>query len=263
MEFLNSLGINTTSGIIGSGLLVIGAFLILAGIGIISIQQITVKQGKATWIVGFILAAFGGFLIYPDFAAPKSPEGQTEVQAGSLITNSDVQNALSDWRTISFILPGDGLWQEDGGRYSAIGSKDTIAWSEEMLAGDVEISLDIESSSSYGAATIIVYGNGRSMASGNLIFTIASDLQAILADSIYDNGTYLFDTLATINMENQKHQVRISIIDRKASFFLDGDEISSVFLDDEINSSGRIGLLKYWEIHDITFSNVRVRSTEP
>ena len=38
MEFLNNLGINSTSGFFGLALLAFGGFMVLAGVGVISIQ---------------------------------------------------------------------------------------------------------------------------------------------------------------------------------------------------------------------------------
>ena len=71
IELINNLGINSTSGLIGLGLASIGFFLILAGFGIISIEKITVQQGKATWIVGIILAVVGILLVIPEFGTSK------------------------------------------------------------------------------------------------------------------------------------------------------------------------------------------------
>ncbi len=266
MEFLNALGISSTSGYIGITLLAIGGFLILAGVGVISIQQVTVKQGRATWVLGLLMAGVGVILLYPEVSSPDAvsdaPAAVVETQPATTLSSSDENGSLSEWKTIKFAVPGNGLWREETGSYTAVGSKDTIAWSEDMLAGDLELSLDIESSSPFSAANIVIYGNGGSLATGNLIFTVASDLQAILADSIYDDGTYLFSSLSSVGFGGQKHSVLISIIDRKAILFLDGDQIASVLLDESINTNGRIGLLKYWEIDDVTFSNIRIRESE-
>lgn len=263
VEFLNSLGIDTALGFFGLALVAIGAFMILAGVGIISIQQVTVKQGRATWILGALMALVGAFLLYPDLSAPDiasdTPSDTVEQEATAALPSPDQTGRLSQWKAIDFVIPGNGLWRQENGRYTAIGSQDTIAWSEEIYEGDLEISLDIESSTSHTAANVVLYGNGGSLASGNVIFTIANDLQAILADSIYQDGTYLFSSLSGVDFVEQKHNLLITIIDRQASLFLDGEQIASVFLDEQINSSGKIGLLKYWEIPDVTFSNIQIR----
>ena len=270
MDLLENLGISTTWGTIGFGLLVIGAFLILAGIGIISIQQITVKQGKATWIVGLALAVVGALLIYPDVAGPEividADVPAQDIQASAPVQDQAQTGELSEWRPISFTYPSNDLWREEDGAYTAVGSTNTIAWSEEASDGDLEIMLEVSSSSSSNsAANIIVYGNGTFLTEGNLIFTVASDLLAISETSIFEGegGSFLHATMASLDLHDQVHTVLISIKDRKASMSLDGDEIGTIFLDDDIRSGGSIGLLKIGEISDISFGNIRVRHTEP
>ncbi len=284
MDFLNNIPINSTGGFIGLALLLIGGFMVLAGVGIISIQQVTVRQGRATWVVGLLLAVGGAFLLYPELSAPDdasdntaavvatnesgvenpSPTAVEDTNPAAALPTAGPNLALSDWKAIEFVVPGDDLWLAEGGKYTAVGSKDTFAWSQEIFAGDVEISMDIESTNAFSAANIILYGNGGSLTPGNLIFSVASDQQAISADSIYEGGggRFLFSSLRSLNFGEQKHTVLISIIDRRARLFLDGEEIGSVFVPQNSNTSGKIGLLKIWEIGEITFSNIRVRSAE-
>ena len=265
MEFLNKIGITTVSGFVGLALLAIGGFLFLAGIGVITIQQVTVKKGRLTWLIGLILAAVGLVLFYPEFSAPtvgseeQIPVAETQPTAPVSSFDSSIK---SEWNTMVFMVPENGLWLKDVGSYSATGSIDTIAWSEKSYAGDLELTLDIDSSQSFSAANIIIYGNGVSQASGNLIFTIASDLQAIQADSIYDDGTYLFSVLKPVNFGEQRHTVLISLLDRKASLYLDGEEVASAVLNESINTSGKIGLLKWGGIRAVTFSNLRIKGSE-
>jgi hypothetical protein len=265
VELLNTLGIDTALGFFGLVLAAIGAFMILAGVGIISIQQVTVKQGRTTWILGVLMALIGAFLLYPDLSAPDmvsdAPGDAVVPEPTVTMPSPDQTGKLSQWKAIDFVIPGNGLWRQENGHYTAIGSQDTIAWSEEVYEGDLELSLDIESSNSFSAASVVLYGNGGSLASGNLIFTIANDLQAILADSIYDDGTYLFSSLGSVDFVEQKHNVLIAINDRQANLFLDGEQIASVFLDENINTSGKIGILKYWEIPDVSFSNIQIRES--
>jgi hypothetical protein len=267
MDLLGNLAFDSITGFIGLALLAIGGFMILAGVGIISIQQVTVKQGRITWVLGLAMAAVGLVLLLPEFLVSSDvPDTQipvVETQPTATLSSSDPSGSLAEWVTIAFVIPDDGLWLEEDGRYSAIGSTDTIAWSDELFGGDIELSLDIESSTPLAAASIVAYGDGKSQASGNLIFTIANDLQAILADSIYDDGTYLFASTSSVDFGEQTHALLIRIIDRKASLILDGEEIASVLLDENINTSGKIGLLKWGGIHDVTFSNARIRGSEP
>jgi hypothetical protein len=239
------------------------------------------------WAIGLIAFALVGllgvFLLYPELSAPDevsenapatvaaseggivdaSPPADVENSPAAALPTSDPNTALSEWKVIEFVIPGNGLWLAEEGRYTAIGSEDTIAWSENTYAGNLEISYDVESPHAFAASNLIIYGNGGSMAPGNLIFSVASDLQAIWVDSIYGDGNFLFSSWSSLNFVEQKHSVLVSIIDRRARLFLDGEEIGSAFLDENINPSGKIGLLKYWEIREITFSNIHVRSLEP
>lgn len=282
MDFLNNIPINSTGGFIGLALLVIGGFMVLAGVGIISIQQVTVRQGRATWVVGLLLAVGGAFLLYPEFSAPDAvpdspaaaegtnpgaataaaPATATGVLPSATQAASASNGEMSDWRTIAFTIPGNGLWLVEEGRYTATGAEDTIAWSEKLFAGDLELSFDIESSDSYSTANIILYGNGGSLAPGNLIFVLASDLQAIQADTIYEGGTYLYSSLDSLAYAGQKHSALISVYDRTASLFIDGDKIATARLDARINTSGKIGLFKWGGVENVTYSNILVKSLE-
>jgi hypothetical protein len=193
------------------------------------------------------------------------PELTLEAELASTLSTSDSNSIPPDWIIPEFIISGNGLWNKEAGRYTAIGLNDTIAWSEEKYTGDIEISLDIETSNSsndYAAAYIIVYGNGITMSSGNLIFNIANDILAIVEGSIYDDNDYTFLTFSDVNFVGEKHTVLINIIDRKATLFVDGVKIGSVFLKDTTDTGGKIGLLKYWEIEEIIFSNIRIKGSE-
>ncbi len=263
MDFLNNFSINSTSGFIGLALLVVGGFMILAGVGIISIQQVTVRQGRATWILGLLFAALGLYLFYPELNGASEitgPGGVSEVPNAA--PGTEELPPMSEWRALNITLPGDGFWRETGpGVYTATGSTDTFAWSQQSFSGDLDLTLDIESPSENGEANIVVYGNGGGFSDGALIFTIANDLQQIVVDTIYDGGTKKFVQLKLVNFDSQVHTIRISILARKASLYLDGNLLASVFLDDGINTTGKIGLLKYWERPEVSFSNVRIRGS--
>ena len=239
MDILNNIPINSTSGFIGLLLMLFGVFMILAGLDIISIQQVTVKQGRRTWILGIVFALLGFVLFYPDLTSPTlitttpAVVDPTEVLAPT--STIDLSDTLAGWKSTSFEIPDDGLWrQKEDGTYTAVGSKDTIAWSEEIFEGDLEVSLDVQSPSAFGEANIIIYGNGRGMSPGILIFTVANDIQKIMSDTVYPGGAYLFDTMGTVDFEGQKHTILIRIVDREASLILDGEQITSVFLNNSI-----------------------------
>jgi len=268
MGFLDSIGIESTLGSIGLVLVAIGGFMVLAGVGIISVQQVTVKQGRITWAVGLAMAAVGLVLLYPEFVEvtdlPASNVLVTTVTSATTAPTTAPSSGSTDWRTVAFSTPEDGHWRMTAdGVYVAVGSEDTIAWSDEEFAGDLELTLDIQSPNASGAANILVFGDGHGLSAGTLIFTIANDLKAIVADTIYPGGTYLFDRFEALAFAGQTHSMTITIIDRKASLFLDSVLVSSVFLGENINSEGRIGLLKYWEIPEMVFSNIRVRTGTP
>jgi hypothetical protein len=59
--------INSLRDYIGLILLALGGFMILAGFDIISVHQVTVKQGRRTWAMGIAFALFGIFLLLPEF----------------------------------------------------------------------------------------------------------------------------------------------------------------------------------------------------
>lgn len=272
---------------IGFLCLAIGAFMVLAGLDIIRIQQVTVKQGRRTWIVGVVFAVVGLALLYPELITPdtvrtddggtaSAPASSTEsdptdvddaAAAQSTDSNAEPSALGADWSAVEFEIPDDGLWSKsDDGSYTAIGSANTIAWSKETFEGDLEIELEVTSSSSSNTqANIIVYGNGAFLSKGNLIFTVDPKVLSIAKTSVFEGegGSYLHATTASLDLRDQVHTVLISIKDRKVSMSLDGDEIGAVFLDDEVKSEGKIGLLKIWEGQEISFQNIKVRGTGP
>ncbi len=194
-----------------------------------------------------------------EISSTHQPELTLEAESNSALSTSDSDALPPDWQTPEFNIPGNGLWQKEGGKYTAIGSVETIAWSDEKYTGDIEISLDIESPNAFAAANIIVYGNGFTISPGNVIFTVANDILAIVEGSIYNEEDYTYMSFPALNFVEEKHTVLINIIDRRATLYVDGVEISSVFLTETVDNEGKIGLLKYWEIDEITFSNIQVK----
>jgi len=57
---------NTLLGYIGTVFFLFGIFLILAGLGVIKVQQVTVSMGAKTLILGIIIAMIGGILVFSD-----------------------------------------------------------------------------------------------------------------------------------------------------------------------------------------------------
>lgn len=62
----------TLIGYIGTIFFLFGSFLILAGLGVIQIQQITVSKGVGTLATGFVIAVVGGVLIFSDLGKTKN-----------------------------------------------------------------------------------------------------------------------------------------------------------------------------------------------
>lgn len=78
---------STTLGYVGILLTVVGGFLVLTGLGIIGVENITVQKGKKTWGFGALFAALGLVLILssePFGAGSKAPApAATEPPAAS------------------------------------------------------------------------------------------------------------------------------------------------------------------------------------
>ncbi len=80
---------NSLLGYIGTMFFLLGVFLILSGLGIIKIQQITVNKGAGTLITGIIISIIGGFLISTDFNPGKVPENSSAI---TLTSTSIIQS---------------------------------------------------------------------------------------------------------------------------------------------------------------------------
>jgi len=59
--------INSLRDYIGLILLALGGFMILAGFGVISVNQVTVHQGRRTWAIGIAFALIGIIILLPEF----------------------------------------------------------------------------------------------------------------------------------------------------------------------------------------------------
>lgn len=173
----------------------------------------------------------------------------------------------NDWQSPSFNLTDKNLWrQSPAGCYTATGSADTFAWSEEIASGDVVISLEVESRDPLGQGVIVVYGDGSRFSKEGLFFNIAADEQSIKAYS-YAGLMFLSDLCYEhFDFISSKHTVIIEIVDNYASLYVDGNKLSLTnFLNSEINQSGKIGLSKSRDRPEVIYSNIRVktRSTNP
>jgi len=254
-------------GYIGLALLVFGAFMILAGFDVISIQQVTVRKGKKTWILGIVFALLGVWLLLPELGTPAPTIGSLEPSEPLLVPTA-VSNPPPSSKDVSespitFNIPNNSLWnQSSDGSYTVTGNEDTIAWSDMIVEGDIELTFEIQFQGPNGEGAIIIYGNGSGLSDEQLFFGFGPVHSKIMGGTPYDSR-FLDDVWMTDVDINKKHSIMIRIINHKASLFFDGIEILSAFIPEEINTSGRIGIYKYHGDTGIsdngaTYSNFRL-----
>jgi hypothetical protein len=261
---------NTITGFIGFALLAFGAFMILTGFDIISIQQVTVKKGRRTWILGFVFALVGVWLLLPEFNT-KAPVADLGEPANALPVANTVPSIASSSNEVSgdpfrFIITNEAVWnQAADGSYTAIGNQDSIAWSNVVVEGDLELSFDIQYPGPNGEGGIIIYGDGRGLSDEQLFFGFGPVHSKIMGGSPYN--TRFLDDLWMMDVDiNKAHPVMIRIVNHKASLSFDGIEILSADIPGDINTSGRIGLYKYqgepgMENNGATYSNFRLTAS--
>jgi len=259
--------INSVVGYIGLALLVFGVFMVLAGFDVISIQQVTVSKGRKTWALGIVFTLVGIWLLLPEFGTT-APAADTLEPSESLPTTTAIAkpNPSSEDASMSpivFNIPNKDLWnQSNDGSYTVTGNEDSIAWSNLVVEGDLELSFDVQFQQPNGEGNIIIYGNGSSLSDDQLFFGFSPVLSKIMQGTPYENR-YLDDVWMTDVDINKKHAVMIRIVDQKASLFFDGVEILSAFIPEDINTSGSIGLYKYhgdpgMDNNGATYSNFRL-----
>jgi hypothetical protein len=171
-------------------------------------------------------------------------------------SKNKVKVAGNGSKIVSFDITSPLLWKVSDERYTAIGTEDTFAWSEEIIEGDVIISANIESNHENGEGVIIVYGDGVNWSPGCLIFNITSNNQSIRAHTVYEGVKFLRDGRKHLEFINHVFAVKIEILGDKTTVYVDGEKILSTFLPKYIKRKGRVGLFKYWERPDVTFSNI-------
>jgi hypothetical protein len=266
MEFLNNLGINSPLGFIGLGLLVIGGFMILAGFDIISIEKVTVKQGRRTWVVGIIFTIIGTVMLVPEISSKpelaNSIVATESVLAPAEISPNEPIKTLTGWIPVDFLITNNSLWRDPGeGIYTALGSEDAFAWSMETYEGNLVLSLDLESSESKSSGCVVIYGDGNGFSQGSLIFCVDWDGYGLEKHTIYHDGeNRLTFTHRNVDLKDNVYSLTIEIMDDVASMYVNGERVfSSLFDPEEINHSGRVGLLKKWFDPQITFSNVQIK----
>ena len=217
--------INSIMGYIGLALLVFGAFMVLAGFDVISIQQVTVRKGKKTWILGIVFALLGIWLLLPELGTTAPATSSFEPSESMPVTTA-VSNPLPSSKDVSgspiaFNIPNNDLWNQSSDRsYTVTGNEDTIAWSDMIVDGDLELSFDIQFQEPNGEGGIIFYGNGIGLSDEQLFFGFGPVHSKIMAGTPYDSR-YLDDVWMTDVDVNKKHSIIIRIVNRKASLFFD------------------------------------------
>jgi hypothetical protein len=69
-------------------------------------------------------------------------------------------------------------------------------------------------------------------------------------------------THSSVDLKNKAYSVTIEITDDIASMYVNGEKVFSSFFDmQEIDRSGRVGLLKKWFDPEITFSNIQIKTS--
>jgi hypothetical protein len=67
-----SLSVDSIASFLGIIALLAGAFLILAGFGVVKIEKITVTPGRLTWGLGIVLSIIGVVFLWPDIQSALS-----------------------------------------------------------------------------------------------------------------------------------------------------------------------------------------------
>jgi hypothetical protein len=110
--------VNSVFGYFGVIFLFLGIFLLLTGLGIINIKQVTVAPGKKTWIVGLILSILGIVSISMekiDVSRPiyQTPTIQPEEYAINLLHEAE------EWPLVQNSVFDSGSWPTEDGPATA------------------------------------------------------------------------------------------------------------------------------------------------
>jgi hypothetical protein len=211
-------------------------------------------------------------------AAPTEAPPPTEISSPTEVapteevfdTASDttpLPDDAEDWHSLSFMIPNPQLWDVSGDeRYTALGQREfnAFAWSTENFEGNLTVSLDLESPVSQSEGCVIVYGRGHEFSYGSLIFCVESEYYQLEKHTRFHEGeNFLTYSPSNIDFKGQVYSVTIEIAGDVASMYVNGTKVLSTFFDtEEIEQWGKIGLHKPWVGSEISFSNVRIKSSE-
>ncbi len=203
----------------------------------------------------------------PSTTAATPPEAAGAVQTPTVAQVSPTAEIGEGWRPLSFMIPAPQLWEEtQGGRYTAAGnqSQDAFAWSTESFEGSLAVRFTLESPEDKSEGCVILYGDGRGYSYGSLIFCVESEFYQLEKHTREHEGeNFLAYSPSNITFGDQTYQVEIEVLGDVASMYVNGEKVLSTFFDpNEIHRQGRVGLNKVWIGHEITFSDVRIKSLE-
>jgi len=268
--------VSSTLGFIGIVLFGFGLFLVLAGLDIFTIQQVSVRKGPKTWGLGIGIVILGIVLLLPEISPSiihSDTASDQEIQENDIsnpteeiiTSQSDVSQEQAGgeatWKPVNFNIPNDGHWtQPTDTSYSATGDKtDAFAWSEEIIEGDFTLQMDVESDfGNYGAGLVIIYGDGQTWSNGCLIFGITGYWQDIRIDTIYSDSDEIWLDYKERILAKKKYSMTIEVKGDTANLYADDILVASTTIPAKANNSGKIGLVKYWDAADVTYSNIRL-----
>lgn len=209
---------------------------------------------------------------------PSAALSADENKVEKLAASSSTSNTGSDWRSLSFMIPNPQHWEDPGdNRYVAVEQHDSdaFAWSTENFEGDLSVSLELYSAvealelehseldqqmPNQNSGCVVIYGNGQGYSDGSLIFCIDWDGYYMWKHTRYTDE-YPMAFVPKYLRSDKIYAVNVEISDDLATMDIDGERVFSTFFDtEEIDRSGRIGLLRYWENGENTFSNIQVKS---
>ena len=142
--------VSTTLGFIGFLLILVGGFLLLAGLGIVRVQKITVQKGKQTWVLGVIFAVLGILLIV--FSEPLKANSNaidlTKTPAPTIVTEVTETPAPAISTTVSEETPIPLYEQAKGWTLEAhetfdrndagwtVGTNEQYTYTQEIINGE-------------------------------------------------------------------------------------------------------------------------------
>jgi hypothetical protein len=197
-----------------------------------------------------------GEIIAEAVTATFSPTAELQNPSGS--------NEFGDWQSISFSIPSGRVWNQEENQLTtkAIPWNDSIAWSNEVLEGDLVFSVDVTSKQPpHGSAHIIFYGDGIGLSKGCLIIHFGDGFAWIEKDSIYHDGSnWLVVNEGNFNLQEETHNITVEITGGIVDVNVDGRIVAITSLPPESKQQGRIGFIQHCEdvCLDVTYSNPQI-----